>query len=346
MMRKKNLPTCLLVTLSLVVKSQVGINTGNPQGVFNVDGRKNNPAKGIPTAADTKDDLVMLSNGNVGIGLSVPGTALDVNGAITNRETILTVSGNTVSVPVNVSQIQLTGAATTNIAVNAYAAPNAGQRLIVYNNTTGGFGAILDGITVPNGKALEFIFSNSFWRSVDGGGVSSFNIGDIMPSFSVSDHNGWVKLDGRSINGLTGSQRAAAKSLGFSTNLPNAANSYLVQNNSTLGSISSNNSRTITRSQLPNFQLSGSTNSVAPTIKYDIINNNGRVSNDTFSYTFLAGKIGTGTRNKDHVNTNVLYQNDHSHSFTTNSINGNVAQQSVNIQPQSLSVNMFLYLGK
>lgn len=348
MMTKKKLPTCLLVTFSLVVKSQIGINTNNPQGVFSVDGRKNNPTAGVPTAADAKDDLVMLANGNVGIGLNFPGTTLDVNGAITNREIILTVSGNAVSVPANVSQIQLVGAATTNIAVNAPAAPNPGQRLIVYNNTTGGFGAILDGMTVPNNKAVEFVFSNSYWRSIDGNAtaVSSANVGDIVASFSVSDHNGWVKLDGRSINNLTGSQRTAAISLGFSTNIPNAANSYLVQNNNTLGSTSSNNNRTIMRDQLPNFELSGTTNSVAPIIKYDIINNNGRPATDTYSRTFLAAKIGTGTRNKDYYNTNVLFQDRHSHSFTTNSLNGNVRQQSINIQPQSLSVNMFLYLGK
>lgn len=218
----------------------------------------------------------------------------------------------------------------------------------MFNNTSGGFGATLNGVTVPNGKALEYVFSNSNWRSTDGGtvGVSSANIGDIKASFSVSDHSGWVKLDGRPVGGLTTTQRAAANSLGFSSYIPNANNSYLVQDGTRLGSINSNNSRVIARNQLPNFQLSGNTSSAEPTIMYDIINNNGKPATDTYSYTFLAGKIGTGTRNLDHVNTNVLHQNPHSHSFTTNSVNGGVAQQSINIQPQSLSVNMFVYLGK
>lgn len=348
MMKKKLLLTGVFVVLSLMAKSQVGINTANPRGIFSVDGLKNNPSRGVPTANEAKDDLMMSPNGNLGIGVVSPGTTLDVNGAITNRETVLAVSGNSVTVPVNVSQVRLTGTATATVSVKAFAAPNAGQRLIVYNNTAGGFGAILDGVTVPNGKALEFIFSNSYWRAIDGAsaGVSAFNIGDIKASFSVSDHNGWVKLNGRAVSGLTSTQRAAANSLGFSKNIPNAANSYLVQDGSKLGNVNSNNTRTISRNQLPNFQLSGTTSSATPTIKYDIINNNGRPATDTFSYTFLAGKIGTGTRNKDHVNTNVLFQNAHSHSFTTNSVNGGVAQQSINIKPQSLSVNMFVYLGK
>jgi hypothetical protein len=36
----------------------------------------------------------------------------------------------------------------------------------------------------------------------------------------------------------------------------------------------------------------------------------------------------------------------HVHTITTNSLNGGVTQQSVNITPQSLSVNTFIYLGQ
>ncbi|STD01120.1 hypothetical protein [Chryseobacterium carnipullorum] len=137
MMKKKLLLTGFFITFSLVVKSQVGINTANPQGIFSVDGLKNNPSTGTPTITQAKDDLVMTSNGNLGLGLTAPGTTLDVNGAITNRETALIVAGNTVTIPSNVSLIRLTGAATAAVAITAPAAPNAGQRLIVYNNTTG-----------------------------------------------------------------------------------------------------------------------------------------------------------------------------------------------------------------
>jgi hypothetical protein len=172
-MKKNLLLTGLFITFSLVVKSQVGINTSNPQGIFNIDGLKNNPSTGTPTATEAKDDLVTTSNGNLGLGIITPGTTLDVNGAITNRETALAVAGNAVSVPANVSQVQLTGAATATVAITVPAAPNAGQRLIVYNNTTGGFGATLNGVTVPNGKALEFVFSNSSWRSTEGGLLGS-----------------------------------------------------------------------------------------------------------------------------------------------------------------------------
>ncbi|MGR3857530.1 MULTISPECIES: hypothetical protein [Chryseobacterium] len=121
--------------------------------------------------------LVSLSlfaqTGNVGINTTTPGTTLDVNGAITNRETAVNVAGNTAAVPANISQVKLTGSATATVSISAPTAPNAGQRLVIFNNTSGGFGATLNGVTIPNSKALEFVYSNGGWRSTDGGTVGA-----------------------------------------------------------------------------------------------------------------------------------------------------------------------------
>ncbi|WP_276966812.1 hypothetical protein, partial [Chryseobacterium sp.] len=142
-----------------------GNNTGMDIGAFSADP--------VNILTNNVRRITADSGGNVGINTTSPGTTLDVNGAITNRETALAVTANAVTIPANVSQVQLTGAATANVAITAPAAPNPGQRLIVYNNTTGGFGATLDGVTVPNNHILEFVFSNSFWRSTDGGAVGA-----------------------------------------------------------------------------------------------------------------------------------------------------------------------------
>ncbi|SEW47501.1 hypothetical protein SAMN05421841_3539 [Chryseobacterium wanjuense] len=107
--------------------------------------------------------------GNVGINTTTPGTTLDVNGAITNRETAVAVTANAATIPANVTQIQLTGSATATIAITAPAAPNAGQRLVIYNNTGGGFGATINGFTINNGQAMEFAYSNGNWRAMNNG---------------------------------------------------------------------------------------------------------------------------------------------------------------------------------
>lgn len=81
----------------------------------------------------------------------------------------MAISANVATIPSNVSQVQLTGAATASVSISAPAAPNAGQRLIIYNNTTGGFAATLNGFSIPNGQAMEFSYSNGNWRSTIGG---------------------------------------------------------------------------------------------------------------------------------------------------------------------------------
>ena len=114
----------------------------------------------------------------VGIGTSTPGTTLDVNGAITSRETQVTVSSNAAAIPANTSLVQLIGTATGSISITVPAAPNAGQRLIIFNNTVGGFSGILNSITIPNGQAGEFVYSSGGWRNVN---VPNPNTASIIP---------------------------------------------------------------------------------------------------------------------------------------------------------------------
>jgi hypothetical protein len=131
-------------------------------------------------------------NGNVGINTTTPGTTLDVNGAITNRETAVAVTGNAATVPANISQVQLTGAATASVVITAPAAPNAGQRLIIYNNTTGGFGATLNGFTIANGQAMEFAYSNGGWRATNGGASTASNDWAILGNTGTNPANNFL----------------------------------------------------------------------------------------------------------------------------------------------------------
>ncbi|WP_312553748.1 hypothetical protein [Empedobacter brevis] len=58
--------------------SQVGINTENPQGIFHVDGEKDNPTTGNPSVAAQANDFIVTAAGNVGIGITNPTRKLEI----------------------------------------------------------------------------------------------------------------------------------------------------------------------------------------------------------------------------------------------------------------------------
>lgn len=74
----KNITMFTALLFSASAFSQVGINTGNPQGVFNIDAAKDNPLTGTPSLAQQANDVIVTSSGNVGIGTSAPDTKMDI----------------------------------------------------------------------------------------------------------------------------------------------------------------------------------------------------------------------------------------------------------------------------
>lgn len=79
----KKIYVSLFSLISFAISAQIGVNTSNPQGVFNVDGQKNNPATGVPSQAQQQDDFVVTQAGRVGVGTIVPTTKLEVNNGTT-----------------------------------------------------------------------------------------------------------------------------------------------------------------------------------------------------------------------------------------------------------------------
>lgn len=60
-----------------IIHAQVGINTQNPLGAFHIDAKGNTDAIG---SSGTDDDVIVKSNGQVGIGTVSPGKTLDLRG--------------------------------------------------------------------------------------------------------------------------------------------------------------------------------------------------------------------------------------------------------------------------
>ncbi len=235
-----------------------------------------------------------------------------------------------------------------------------------------------------------YYFDGSVWQKINNGNdyasASPFSYGDIKVGTQSVDHNGWVLLNGRSVNTLTAAQQSRALALGLSFNIPDASNAYLVQNGQTLGSITGSNTRTIAQNQLPNIFPSISISAISagtPTGSVNINNTTetmqssgahshsiGRRSNsDNNSYdtgngrqtensamttdrqyltTFSTSSFGHTHTVNAHTHTASFTGNamtPHSHTVSLGSINGGVAQQVLDITPQSMSFNMFIYLG-
>lgn len=195
--------------------------------------------------------------------------------------------------------------------------------------------ADLSGTTnIATNKITEigyYYFDGAKWCSMNSTGFT-FNYGDIKTGIQSNDHNGWIKLDGRAINTLTATQQVKAAALGIGSNLPNATNTYLVQNGNALGSISGSNTRTLAQNQLPNITLNYSRFSSFTTDGISGSSSGTLPLNGTSSA--LIGWTGNGRINFTSSNTN-----------TTSSLNGDVTQQNLDITPKSMSVNTFIFLG-
>lgn len=78
----------LFVALPLLAGAQIGINTDYPRALLHIDGGRDNPQDFTTplTAAQMANDVVVLSNGNVGIGVVNPTVALEIKGKVTVRD--------------------------------------------------------------------------------------------------------------------------------------------------------------------------------------------------------------------------------------------------------------------
>lgn len=176
-------------------------------------------------------------------------------------------------------------------------------------------------------------YAGSDWKPMY---AQVYNFGDVKHGFQTGDHNGWVLLDGRAKSSLTVNQQAAATALGIGTNLPNLADKSIVgvSDTKTLNTTGGSSSVTIDQNQLPNVTLTTSTNG-------DHTHNTG-ADGSALLTSVLGISLGSVVRPTSESRSTT---SSGSHSHTTSSINGGVAQQSVTVQNPYLALNGFIYLG-
>jgi hypothetical protein len=156
-----------------------------------------------------------------------------------------------------------------------------------------------DNITTPQTGLLIYqtdalagfyLYSGATWTR-----LAQESFGDIKSGVQNADHSGWVLLDGRALSSLSASQLAAATSLGFSGNLPNANNAYLVQNGGTVGAVSGSNTTTLTQANLPNVSFTGTASSAgAHTHTVDPVSTSSS-SDGSHAHTTDPGAVYTST---------------------------------------------------
>ncbi|MFN3753485.1 hypothetical protein [Flavobacterium sp.] len=177
-------------------------------------------------------------------------------------------------------------------------------------------------------------YSGSDWKPMYS---QVYNFGDVKHGFQTADHNGWVLLDGRAKSSLTANQQAAATALGIGANLPNLADKNIVGVSGTkiLNTTGGSSSVTIAQNQLPDVTLT-------TTADGDHTHNTG-ADGSALLTSVLGISLGSVVRPTSESRPTT---SSGSHSHTTSSINGGVAQQSVTVQNPYLALNGFVYLGQ
>lgn len=179
---------------------------------------------------------------------------------------------------------------------------------------------------------LYYCYNGSSWQALR---AQVLSIGDVKHGFQSADHDGWILLNGRLKSTLTATQQTAATTLGIGSNLPNMADKNIVgvSGTKTLNSSGGNASVTLAQNQLPNVTLTTTTDGA----------HTHNAGNSTVYLLSLVGIIGYPILN---AASNVTATSSNgSHSHTTSSINGNVAQQPIATQNPYIAMNVFIYLG-
>ena len=280
----------------------------------------------------------------------------------------------------------LNGNAQTGIGT---ATPNASAKLEVYATDKGflpprvtltsasdattiaspAVGLLVYNLGSTNLQAGYYYWNGTSWATIV---VSFGNLptpGDVKTGFQTTDHNGWVKMDGRLKSSLNAKQQAQASALGFGTNLPDASNTYLSQNGAAMGAVSGSNSVVLSQANLPILNFTGTSgnngghsHNVDPPGTYTY--NNGNHYHDmNFQNDDYNGSGGGAQSLEDDggwwsVRT-TNWAGDHNHyvdipNFTSGSVGDHNHPVSVSsggsgaaitVAPKTLSVTMFIYLG-
>lgn len=207
---------------------------------------------------------------------------------------------------------------TNNLVTTATTAPNNPIHGDVWFDTTTNITRVWDGV---------------IWKGIVGN-----TIGDIKYGFETTDHDGWIKLDGRAISTLTDMQQAQAAILNFSGNLPNAEDRTLMMRSiGNVGDVGGgNNTVQILQQNLPNVTL--------PVTIASAGNHNHTYLDLNPNTPLQSGYRGTALKRNRTSITRTTSTNTNNHSHTVNLESGG-NDTPLNITPSFLHTSVFIFLG-
>ncbi|WP_223559438.1 hypothetical protein [Chryseobacterium lathyri] len=181
-MKIKNLYQLLVFFLSFSIQAQTGFFTKDPMQTFHLDGAKDNSSV-PPSAPQILNDVVVTSNGNLGVGLLNPKTKVDVRSADqkgiiglgTSSQTAAAAGGGAIRYSTgNIIQYS-DGVSWHNLPMTlppkAVVLANKSSALTLTNNTT----ALVNGWTVVTDSQSNFN-GTTFTAPRNGFYIVSFNI--------------------------------------------------------------------------------------------------------------------------------------------------------------------------
>ncbi|AZA50275.1 hypothetical protein EG346_19775 [Chryseobacterium carnipullorum] len=194
----------------------------------------------------------------------------------------------------------------------------------------------------PDTSQLLAVDSNGFLLKISSVNIRKDVVGDIKYSRDTSDSGGWYLLNGRSIASLPAAAQANSSALGFVTNIPNFINrsERAKSGAEQLGTVGGAANLILTRNNLPNFAINGTT-AIAGSHVHTLTQIQNSGSGGT-GRAFSANN--NGPRFSTQGSTKVLTSSGlHTHASVT--LNSNGGNQAFNLTPAYLVLNAFVYLG-
>ncbi|KQX02565.1 hypothetical protein [Flavobacterium sp. Root420] len=337
---KKKITLFLLFAMA-IVKAQTGINTITPQARLDIVSTTSGILIPRMTAIQA-ENIPAPALGELAYSTTANGTTINDIGFWYYDGAIWRPLKASLPAPQNIYTVDGTLEADRSVNLNGHnlnfdpnklALKAATQRIGMGENAPTTTAEVKGNVRVRNLTAGNVVALSNGTLAIG----PKFAYGTVKESLRTADHNGWYKLDGRALNTLPAAAQANAAAIGLSGTLANADSRMMKQG--TPFATGGANTYTLTKVNMPNFTMSGTTSTAA-----------------AHTHTFGSGGWGmdwapggnnlvvrTGGPVESTNNVAVDAAADHGHALSFNTGGSNTP---FNILPEYITFTYFIYLSQ